>query len=122
MTSVQMYTLQDEKHQLLKLRHLQTRIPLQCKQAEPSLHSLQASATLQQAQGTSDAVVILDPELLIPQLKVGGTLLTLQQDAEWKRLQHYLLRCWINLLRAREKNLGIDHSNEILAARQGLKT
>ena len=122
MSSVQVYTLRDNHHHTLLLRRLETRLPLQCKQMPQQLTSLEAHGVLQDNRGKSDVLIVLDPDTLHPIVKRGGDSLEIQQDAEWLRLQQFLVRCWINLLKAHETQRGALHSEALRAARQALKS
>lgn len=121
MSSVQLYTLRDKNNQLLWLRQLETQLPLQCRQIPQELSPLEARGVLQQSAAKSDVRIVLDPHTLRPLLKTGGVNLDIQQDAEGLRLQQFLVRCWINLLKARESQLGVLHTKELQAAREALK-
>lgn len=119
--SVQLYTLETTNHQPIVLRELSTRIPLACKQPEVPLTPLEGTGTITTASGKQKAVVVLDTQTLKPQLKSNGNTYDLIVDAEWQRLQQHMLRCWLNLLKARQANGTASHQKEIEAARQALK-
>lgn len=122
MSSVQVYTLRDNHQHPLFLRHLETQLPLQCKQMPQQTPSLQAHGVLQDNAGKSDVLIVLDPDTLSPIIKRGGASLAVQQEAEWLRLQQFLVRCWINLLKAHEIQQGVQHPEALRAARQVLKS
>lgn len=119
--SVQMYRLRSEQHEAILLNHLSLNIPLACKQAEMPLVPLRGSAELMLADKASQASLQFDSNTYAITLLSNGQKIPLQTDAEYTRLQHYFLKCWINLLQSRQATSTSRHGTEIADAQRALK-
>jgi len=116
-----MYDLLSEKQVHLRLNNLSLNIPLACKKADDPLLPLSGTADLGFGDKLSKATLHFNSNTYAVELKHNGQQVNLQTNAEYTRLQHYFLKCWINLLQSRQATSTSRHQTEIAAAQRELK-